>query len=262
MMGRIGDFDTDTRALAARIDAHAVYGSCDLEQWLFGQLDVRPAQRILELGCGTGKQTIPLARLVGDTGHVTAVDIAAESLAILRQQALSANVTQWITLVEAGLDETEHYANGAGLFDHVVACYSIYYANRPEHVLGVVHRALKPGGRLFFCGPAANNNAELKAFHSTLPGASLPAGASQFMQETGQQLARQLFDAVEVSTFENPLSFTSAAALHEYWRSYNLYDPRLDAAFKLAASEYFRHHDVFTTHKRALGVLATKLSKR
>ncbi len=257
-MGKIGRFDTDSRALTTRIKAHAVYGSRNLEEWAFSQLDVQPRQRILELGCGTGKQTIPLAHLVGAEGHITAMDSAVESLSLLRTEALSEGVMTRITLMQCELDETEKYASGTDLFDRAVACYSIYYANDPERVLAEVHCALKKGGRLFFCGPAKTNNAELKAFHHALSGSRIQAGAAPFMEEMGQRLARQLFKKVEVSTFENPLSFSSAAALYEYWRSYNLYDPELESAFKASASEYFHAHSVFTTYKRVLGVLAVK----
>lgn len=257
-MGQLGKLDTDTDALTARINAHAVYGSRNLEEWVFSQLDVQPNHHILELGCGTGKQTIPLAQLVGEKGHITAVDIAAESLSHLRQQALSDGLMERITLINSGLDETEKYAGGTELFDRAVACYSIYYANDPEQVFTSVHNVLKKGGRLFFCGPAKTNNAELKAFHHTLSGSTIRAGAAPFMEEAGQKLARQLFEKVEISAFENPLFFNSASALYEYWRSYNLYDPQLDSAFKAAAREYFHTHNTFPTYKRVLGVLAVK----
>ena len=61
-MGRLGELDTDTEALTNRINAHAAFGKRNLEEWVFALLDVRPGHNILELGCGTGKQTIPLAR--------------------------------------------------------------------------------------------------------------------------------------------------------------------------------------------------------
>jgi protein-L-isoaspartate(D-aspartate) O-methyltransferase len=42
------------------------------------QLDVRPGDRVLEIGAGTGYNAALLARIVGPTGSVTAVDIDAE----------------------------------------------------------------------------------------------------------------------------------------------------------------------------------------
>lgn len=41
-------------------------------------LDVRPGQRILDVGCGSGWTTALLARLVGPTGHVVGVEIVPE----------------------------------------------------------------------------------------------------------------------------------------------------------------------------------------
>lgn len=41
-------------------------------------LDIRPGQRVLDVGAGSGWTTAILARLVGPEGHVTAVEIDAE----------------------------------------------------------------------------------------------------------------------------------------------------------------------------------------
>jgi len=124
----------------------------------------------------------------------------------------------------------------------------------------MIYRVLKPGGILFFCGPAKDNNLELKQFHYTLRGEQPPAEseAAVFMEETGQRLARKLFAKVEIFTFQNPLRFNSANALYSYWSSYNLYDEKLDVDFKSAATKYFQTHSVFETNKRVIGVKAIK----
>src|SRR5881396_1937585 len=48
-------------------------------------LDVAPGQRILEIGAGTGYNAAVLARLVGEHGTVTTVDIDAELAALARE---------------------------------------------------------------------------------------------------------------------------------------------------------------------------------
>ena len=48
-------------------------------------LDVAPGQRILEIGAGTGYNAAVLARLVGEHGAVTTVDIDAELAALARE---------------------------------------------------------------------------------------------------------------------------------------------------------------------------------
>ena len=257
-MGQVGELDTDTNALTSRINAHAIYGSGNLEEWVFAQLDVQPDQKILEIGCGTGKQTIPLARLIGEDGHINAVDIAAASLSLLRRHALEEGLMSRISLINCAIDDTESYLRETEEYDRTLACYSIYYANDPDHVFSRVHGKLKHGGRLFFCGPAETNNAELKTFHNKLSGKKLPASVASFMEDEGQKLARKLFERVYVSTFVNPLCFDNAVALYDYWRSHNLYDPQIDRTFMTAADDYFSTHNTFVTNKRVFGVLAVK----
>lgn len=257
-MGQIGKLDTDTNALTNRINAHAKYGAYNLEDWAFKILNVQPGQNIIELGCGTGKQTIPLAKLAGPDGHITAIDISEESINILRQQAQNEGLAERISTVVSGLDDTKNYAAANEVYDCAVACYSVYYANEPEKVFNAIVKILKDKGKFFFCGPSQSNNAELKEFYSSLPGSNIKSGASPFMEEEGQSLARRIFCNVELSTFENPLSFNSPEALYEYWKSYNLYDPQLDKAFQDAAIEHFKKNQEFTTFKRVIGVLAIK----
>ncbi|MGH3611281.1 MAG: methyltransferase domain-containing protein, partial [Pseudonocardia sp.] len=42
---------------------------------MLGQLDARPGNRVLEIGAGTGYNAALLAELVGQTGHVSTIDI-------------------------------------------------------------------------------------------------------------------------------------------------------------------------------------------
>jgi hypothetical protein len=117
---------------------------------------------------------------------------------------------------------------------------------------------LKPEGVFFFCGPARANKVELKQFHYSLRGEEAPpaTGAAAFMEDTGPQLARQLFQRIDVVQFENQLCFDNPEALYSYWISYNLYDQNLDAVFRSAADRYFQTHSNFQTSKRVVGVKA------
>ena len=38
--------------------------------------NIQPGERILEIGCGTGDCTVTLAHVIGESGHVTAIDPA------------------------------------------------------------------------------------------------------------------------------------------------------------------------------------------
>lgn len=256
---RPGKFDTDADALKQRIETHAKYGSRNLEDWVFSYLELTGGLKVLELGCGTGKQTLPLAEAIGETGHILAVDVSADALETLRQEAQAAGVESRIDLLCGDFDGLNPRLDETA-YDRALGCFSLYYAREPRKLFEVIHGSLKPGGIFFFCGPGRDNNAELIRFHYSLAGGQPPAESpsSVFMEGIGHDSARELFSRMQVVDFTNPIRFNSAEALYAYWSSYNLYDESLDAAFREAAREHFSREPVFETNKRVVGIQAIK----
>ena len=115
-----------------------------------------PGEYVLDIGCGTGTTSLELARLVGDTGHVTGVDVSAPMLDEARRRA-----------TDAGLDNTSFVAADAGIHQfeprHYDAAFSrmgIMFFAEPVAGFTNLRRALRPGGQLgFVCwrSPAENS---------------------------------------------------------------------------------------------------------
>ncbi|MFD5299610.1 methyltransferase, FxLD system [Streptomyces mutabilis] len=105
---------------------------------MLDQLDVRPGERILELGAGSGYNAGLLAHLVGESGHVTTLDVDDDLVAGARAHLAAAGVTN----VEAVTrDGALGYAGGAP-YDRIIATVGAH---------GVPHawlQQLAPGGRL------------------------------------------------------------------------------------------------------------------
>jgi ubiquinone/menaquinone biosynthesis C-methylase UbiE len=57
----------------------------------------QPGQKVLDVGCGPGTDTIPLAQCVGSLGQVIGVDYDAEMITEADQRALNAGVSAWVT---------------------------------------------------------------------------------------------------------------------------------------------------------------------
>lgn len=63
-----------------------------LRKWLMNPVntltmaDVQPGQTILEVGCGTGFFTIPLAQMVGDRGSIIALDASSGFLKVVTEK--------------------------------------------------------------------------------------------------------------------------------------------------------------------------------
>jgi len=253
-----GKFNTDARALDCRIETHDKYGSNDLNRWIFENLALSEGQNVLDLGSGTGKQSIPIAQVIGN-GRVSSVDLSSEALDSLVERAVAEGVASKITPLNCSHDEIEERL-GEEQFDRVVSSYSLYYTSDAERLIRAIWNKLKRGGLLFYCGPSMRNNSELKEFHYALVGREeAPAiGASLFMEGVGREKTIEIFDRTEVVTFENVLRFDSVDGLYNYWSSYNLYDESIDAKFRSAAKSFFEHNEVFETVKRVVGIKAYK----
>ncbi len=109
------------------------------------QLDIRPDDRVLEIGCGHGvAATLVCERLEG--GHLTAIDRSAKmTRAATRRNA---------AYVEAGRAEflvadLEDLDLGDRRFDKIFAVRVGLFHRDPERARGLAEGWLAPGGRLF-----------------------------------------------------------------------------------------------------------------
>src|SRR5947207_6809004 len=57
------------------------------------QLALQPGMSVVDVGCGSGRFTIPIAYQVGPTGEVTGIDIEARKIWQAQQRAKAAGVT-------------------------------------------------------------------------------------------------------------------------------------------------------------------------
>lgn len=105
---------------------------------LIPDLPSKPA--ILDVGCGSGRQTIALARRTG--GRITAVDIHQPFLDDLMTRAEQAGVSGQLTAVKRSMSEMEFDEASFDLIWSEGALYIMGF----EHGLSYCKRFLKPGG--------------------------------------------------------------------------------------------------------------------
>ncbi|SHH35163.1 protein-L-isoaspartate(D-aspartate) O-methyltransferase [Streptomyces sp. 3214.6] len=105
---------------------------------MLDQLEAQPGERILELGAGTGYNAGLLAHLVGDSGHVTTIDVDDDLVEGARAHLAAAGFTNVQALTRDG---AVGHAEGAP-YDRIIATVGAH---------GVPHawmQQLAPGGRL------------------------------------------------------------------------------------------------------------------
>jgi SAM-dependent methyltransferase len=112
-------------------------------------------ESVLEIGCGTGATTIPLAEAVGPRGRVVGVDISEPMLARARQRLAESRLGN-ISLVQA---DAQVHRLEAGRFDLIVSRFGVMFFADPVAAFSNLLPAARPGGRLcFVCwGPLEEN---------------------------------------------------------------------------------------------------------
>jgi ubiquinone/menaquinone biosynthesis C-methylase UbiE len=109
------------------------------------QLDIRPDDRVLEIGCGHGvAATLVCERLEG--GHLTAIDRSAKMIrAAARRNAAHVEAGR-VQFLVADLEDLDL---GDRRYDKVFAVRVGLFYREPERGRGIVERWLAPGGAVF-----------------------------------------------------------------------------------------------------------------
>jgi len=144
------------------------------------ELGVRPDEKILDVGCGTGNLTRALLERLSPEGRITAVDIAPRMIAAARRKIRDPRV-EW------RVADVRDLAFPDSSFDRVI-CFSAWpHIDDREAAAAEILRVLKPGGTLHIWHAAARGR--INEIHAAAGGAIgrdllPPAG------ETAQLLAR------------------------------------------------------------------------
>jgi len=136
------DLGYPAEELAAVPDAAVESFAGVANPWELGRLE--PGERILDLGCGAGTDTLVAAQMVGPEGRVTGVDMTPEMLAKARGAADELG-TENVELVEA---EVEQLPFPDASFDVVISNGVIDLIPDKDAVFAEIFRVLAPGGRI------------------------------------------------------------------------------------------------------------------
>ena len=109
--------------------------------------------RVLDLGCGSGRDVYLLSQLVGAGGAVVGIDMTPEQLAVARRHQDHhaerfgfANVS----FLEGTIERLEHLPLEPASFDVIVSNCVLNLSTDKPAVLRGVQRLLKPGGEFYF----------------------------------------------------------------------------------------------------------------
>lgn len=109
------------------------------------QFAVDPGMKIADVGSGAGFYSLALARTVGKTGRVYAIDVQQDLLMKLKNEALQENLDN-IEIIWGDIEDEKGTNLADNFVDKAILANVLFQTKDKEAVIKEVHRILKPKG--------------------------------------------------------------------------------------------------------------------
>lgn len=116
----------------------------ELPETALDKIGINPGMVVADVGAGVGYFSVRLAKRVGKEGKILAVDVQPEMLAILKERAASAKVTNIQTIL--GSESDPHLPPNS--CDLILMVDVYHELSQPQHMLQRMKQALRADGRL------------------------------------------------------------------------------------------------------------------
>lgn len=120
--------------------------NADVNRFVVDQLEVKPDERVADLGCGPGLGVQALAEAAHD-GKVLGLDHSKAMIEQARRRNVSAVTEGQVILHRGDLAELP----AASLFDAAMSVHTLYFWRDPIRKLVNIRQGLVPGGRVAIC---------------------------------------------------------------------------------------------------------------
>lgn len=141
--------NADQKVFWERFAEHWVSQQADLDglmapvlDGVFARANLRPGQRVLDVGCGTGTSTLRALQAVAPDGHVTGADISEPMLSQARKASDGLANVEFITA------DAAHHAFDAATYDTVISRFGVMFFANPQIAFANIRKAMKPGARI------------------------------------------------------------------------------------------------------------------
>lgn len=265
------NYKETTNDLTKRIDIHQKYGTKNIDQWMLSLLNPKKGIKILDVGCGHGKQCFLFDDTLKGDCQITGGDVSEELLAKAKEE----NKKRGSQIKFLNLDFNQKFPFEDNCFDLLTCCFAIYYARDIDFTVKEMFRVLKNGGRLFVTGPMPQNK---KVFYKIIKKATktmipLMPGSSRYSTEIWSAI-NNLFPQTKLHIFRNPIIFNSVDPFMEYtraslsedrkiWANLFLKDDFEEVMEKIAheAGNYLKRYGKIIMTKVVGGIIAQKRAK-
>ena len=242
------NYKETTTDLLARIDIHNQFGSRNIDDWMLDQIPLKKGMKILDVACGAGKQCFSFYHQLEGDCEIVGVDVSKDLLEKAKQESEEKD----FDITFGILDFNKAFDIEDDEYDLLSCCFAIYYAENIAFTIKEMHRVLKPGGKLFTTGPMPQNKNVFYEIISEATQKNIPLmpGSSRYDSEILDTI-KSHFSKVDISIFENPLTFNTAEPFLQYTRASLSEDRKL-------WTDFFKDKDDFEKIMNQISVVANK----
>lgn len=247
---------TSTSSLDARLEANRRSQKIDFKEWSVKILSPKEGDKVLEIGCGTGSQTIPVATKIGERGSLTFVDLSAQSVATVSEKLGSSTTQRGIVGSMDDIDDLLDPDNGK--FDLIYSVYAMYYAKEPKRLLDYLFNRLSPDGRICILGPESPHGfVELARKYFEIP--EEVDRSLNFRTEVVESFMKENFQTFEVCVIRNPQFFYSVEDALEFFRNTTYYSQKFEKQISEVIEQEILDNSVFVVDKYSSATSARKI---
>lgn len=113
---------------------------------------LRKGMRVLDIGCGVGYFTLPMARMVGEKGHVYSIDPQEKMIRWLKHRLVKAGLSKPVSARVCSMGSLQ-IDDLSGKIDFALAFAMVHEVPDKDRLLGEIYRSVKPGGFLLIAEP-------------------------------------------------------------------------------------------------------------
>lgn len=221
--GDVRERAVSTASLDTRIDLNRKYQSVDFADWHMRRLDVRPGEKILDVGCGTGNQSLRFLKDIGPRGRVSALDISESSVASLlstaggdpRLEAVASDMAHLASVIRDQFHQKQYTL--------AQSAYALYYSPEREAVLQTMADSIYDFGRVAVFTPTGPHGmVEMAAKFGPIPDAVYDS--LDFAEARLLPMFRSMFWDVRIDYFQSEMRVTSLADFMDFYRATTYFD--------------------------------------
>lgn len=253
--GELLERATDSEYLAKRMEMNKSFQFYDFGRWSIEQIKPVEGDRVLEVGCGRGTQSIPLSEIIGRRGEITVIDLSKESveyvLDCIGEKTKSRGIHGSMDNISALLG---HEVEGYSL---VYSVYALYYAINPTQVLNEMCCKLKIGGRVCIIGPDGPHGLlEIARKFHAIP--QQVDSSFEFRSKVVEPFFKNNFSKFEISFLKNPQSIKDSDQFVEFYRQTTYYVRSAEDKLQTFVKNEIEENGELKFNKYSYAITATK----